>query len=93
MEYQRFTTQLSKVFICIVLAVGQDRELVMPPVNEGEENPSMKNDYINIIIHLELHRALTHFHRKRLSEMSVCLEQQTETRKHTPIIHTPNNIN
>lgn len=66
-------------------------ELVIPPVNGGEENPVMKKSVI--IIHLELHRAQTHSHRKRLSEMSVCLQQQTETRKHTTIIHTTNNIN
>lgn len=58
----------------------------MLPEDESEETPAMKNHESVIIIHLELHRAQTYFHRKRLFEMSVCL-QQTETRKYTPIIH------
>lgn len=58
-------------------------ELVMLPVDESEENPAMKNGESVIIIHLELHRAQTHFHRKRLSEMSVCLQQQAERQENT----------
>lgn len=60
------------------------------------------------IIHLELHGAQTHCHRKRLSETSECLQQQRHGQRkktgewerekkvgmqtHTPIIHTPTNI-
>lgn len=55
----------------------------MLPGDESEGSPAMKNDGNVIIIHLELHRAQTHFHRKRLSEMSVCLQQQTERQENT----------
>lgn len=56
----------------------------MLPVDVSEENLAMKKSIKSVnFSHLKLHRAQTHSHRKRLSEMSVCLQQQTERQENT----------